>query len=309
MDEAFTLQLKKNIELLVAEGRFNEAYSECTRILDKYPGNRIFIEFKKNLSRRLLEQNKEKVEEGIFDAKKMFKEGQTLSALRKIQLLFQMAPNDFTLRKLFNEFQEKYKSEQGKVEQDLIGKKTKRFKELLETDQVPLLLQEINIMESEYREDKKTQIFLKEIKEEVIKKEIKNKKDLLNSTKFEEIYSFLNNLKNIDKKSSIILDIEKNIKRKQIGETIENIEDFVYTGEKDLDTLLKLGKYDQAVSIATELLEVHPENANIRKILKKAKRKSFSANRVEAVANVIKTLPTLKEEYKNNKDDFVKLWL
>lgn len=309
MDEAFALQLKKNIELLVADGRFNEAYSECTKILDKYPGNKIFIEFKKSLAHKLLEQNKEKVEAGISEAKKMFKEGQTLSALRKIQLLFPMAPNDFTLRKLFNEFQEKYKSEQEKVEQNLIEKRTKKFKELLETDQIPLLLQEINTLESEYKGDKKIQTFIKEIKEEIIKKEIRNKKDLLNSVKFEEIYSFLNSLKNIDKTSPTILSVEKNIKRKQVGETIENIEDFVYTGEKDLDTLMKLGKYDQAVSVAAELLEVHPENTNIRKILKKAKRKSFSANRDEAVANIVKTLPALKEEYKNNKDNFVRFWV
>jgi hypothetical protein len=307
MDEAFLYQLQKSIETLTVEGKLNEAYLKCNEVLKKYPDQKIFKKLKANIEDKLLNENEEKVKVGIKEAKKIHKEGRTATALTKIKDLLKLAPNSSKLRRLYLEYQEEYKSELEKGEADFIKKKNEEFTTLIEKEDYPKLLQEIDTLESGYRQNKPVQILIRNTRENLLKKMIREKSELLNSNKFDDIQSFIDNLKNIDKNSPIIKRLEEVTKRRKMGEQIGDIEEFIYTGEQNLVTLMKLRKYEEAVIVATEILKTNSGDKAVIKILKKARSKAFFQNRKETVKSIEKLLPALKAEYEQNKENFIRL--
>lgn len=308
MDQAFEIQLRRNIEALIAEGKFGEAFEECTKILNKIPNNQTFLSIKRSIEVKMFELNKEKVKEGIKEAKKIFKNKDTIGALKKIRELLTLAPNDATLIRLHGKLQEKYKKETEKAEQDFVQQKEKEFKTLLDASSYSILLQEIDLLESNYIGNKNVMSLASRTKESIIKKEIEGKKELLMSTKFEEIYDFLNDLKNIKKDSKILIDIEASIKKRESGSAMRTIGDFVYSGTNDLETLMKLKKYNEAVSVSEELLQINPQDEKVRKIYNKAKTKAYAVNKNDAIEVIKKSISKLKGEYTNNKSNFIRIY-
>ena len=307
MDEAFELQLKRNIEIAIADGRLDEAFEECTKILEKSPGNSLFVNLKRTIEAKMFELNKEEIKIGIKEAEKLFKEKNTVGALQKIRELLILAPNDSSLIRLHGKFQNRYKEESDKSEKQFIHTKEASLKKLLDTGSYSILLQEIDELESSYMGNKEIMSIATRTREALIQKEIENKRDLLLSGKFEEIFDFIDDLKNIKKDSKALLDLEAVMKKRQAGSAMRTIGDFVYSGVNDLDTLMKLKKYNEAVQVSEELLEVNPGDKKIRAIYNNARSKAFGANKNEAIAVIEKSLPVLKEEYKTNKDNFVTL--
>lgn len=307
MDEAFELQLKKNIEALVANERFSEAFEECVQILRKSPGNTLFTELKKDIEDRMFEINKEKIKDGIREAEKFYKSKDTVNALKKTRDMLLLAPNDSTLIKMYAKYQDKYREELQAVEQTFVQKKSEEFKKLLDAQSYSILIQEIDSLVSEHSANKPIMGLVDRTRDTLIAQEIKEKKELLSSTKFDEIFDFITTLKNIKNNSMVVLKLEAEMKRRKAGSTMRTIGDFVYAGENDLETLIKLGKYNEAVQVATELLQVNPGNVKVKKFFAKAKKKAFIFNRDEAIEAVKKTLPALEAEYKANKSAFVTL--
>ena len=60
-----------------------------------------------------------------------------------------LAPNDSNLLKLHIKFQQKYKEELEAVEEKFIKNKKEEFKKLLDAENYPILLQEIDDLEAE----------------------------------------------------------------------------------------------------------------------------------------------------------------
>lgn len=307
MAEAFFHQLQKNIETLVTEGKFSEAFEECVKILKLHPEQEEILQLKKSIEKKLLEQNKEEIKEGIKEAKKLEKEDAPEKALKKLKDLLKLSPNNEKLRRLYLKIQSKYKEKLEEEQEKFIEQKTKEFEELIKKDDIPQLLQSLNSLQNEYTRNKPIQVLVKKTKQELIQKEIEEKRDLLNSTKFDDIKSFIQDLKNIDEKSAVINKLEQYAKSRQMGSQIETFEEFVYTSKHDLKTLMKLEKYEQAATVAVELLETDPNNSEAAKILKKAEGKAFTQNRKEVVKNIKTILPALEAQYKQNKQNFVKI--
>jgi len=159
----------------------------------------------------------------------------------------------------------------------------------------------------EYKDNAKIKALVKKYREKIIEKEVKKKKELLNSNKFDDIESFIDNLKRIDDSSVTIKNIQKYILRRKMGHQVENIEEFIYSGEESLSTLMKLKKYEEAEGVAREILRTSPDNRKVKRILRKAGRKAFFLNQKEVAKTIIKSFPKLKENYKKNKQDFIRI--
>ena len=92
-----------------------------------------------------------------------------------------------------------------------------------------------------------------------------------------------------------------------MGSQIEDVEEFIYAGENDLNTLMKLGKYEEAILVCEEILQTNPTDSTAISTLQKAKRKAFYKSRAEAIKNILAKLPALKAEYKQNKENFIRI--
>jgi len=306
-NEAFIQQFERNIEVLVAGGKLEEAFEKCKEALQKFPNEKSLQKIKENLEEQLLDKNKKEVKDNIKQAKNLFRQGEIEQSLRLIKDTLTLAPNNEDLKDLYRKFQTAYKEKLEEAEKEFIKKQYEYLKKLIDGDQYPQFIQAADRLENENKSNRNIQKLIKDVKTILIEKEIKNKKDLLDSEKFEDIENFIQGLENIDATSEITKNLRAYIKRRKTGSQIEDMEEFIYAGENSLFTLMKLKKYEEAMQVCEEILETNPNNGAVIGIYKKAKRKTFYKSRDEAVENILQKLPALEAEYDQNKENFIRI--
>jgi tetratricopeptide (TPR) repeat protein len=307
MEDAFFRQIRRNIEGLVIEGKLTDAYQRCKQVLDKYPNQRGVLDLKQDIEQKLLSQNKELVKEAIKEAKALVRKKELEKALRVIKKAIPLTPNDAKLKRLYLKIQKKYKETLGKAEKDFLDNKRKNFDELIEKEDFPKLINTLNTLSLEYSRNKEVLDLVNLYRERLVEMEVKKKQDLLNSEKFDDIKGFLKDLKGINPNSKTIKGLQEYISGRQMGHQVENIDEFIYSSQDSLETLMKLGKFEEAVRVATEILKTNPDSKKAKSVLKKARVKSFFLNQSLAAKKIKERLPDLKIKYKNNKENFVRI--
>ena len=306
-NKAFFQQISRNIQSLIVEGKINDAYLKCKDVLQKYPQEKTFKELENLIAEKLGEKNKVKIQEGIKEIKTLSKEGKIEEGLQKTKELLKVAPNDTKLTKLYLHLEEEYKEKFIKLEKEFLNKTEKELEDLLKKDEDTEYLKKIYGLENEYKKNKKIQQLVQLAKENLIKKELEKKRELIGSSKFEDIENMISNMKNIFDQSPTLQKLEKEIRQRKMGKTVETLNNFEYSGVHNINTLMKMGKYEEAERATAELVKANPNNKEAQILYKKAKAKKDKLIRNKAVAYIEKVLPSLEAEYKENKDNFVKL--
>lgn len=306
-NEAFLQQFERNIESLLVEGKLEEAFEKCQLALQKFPNEKIFLKIKKEVEAQITDKNKKEIKANVKTAKAFFNQGEIEQALKLIKNTFPLAPNNEDLKDLYRKYQEVYKEKLEEAEKNFIKKQYENLKKLIDEDSYPQFIQATDRLESENKANKNIQKLLKDVRAILIEKEIKNRKDLINSEKFEDIENFIQGLEKIDTNSETIKQLKGYVKRRKMGSQIEDVEEFIYEGENNLATLMKLGKYEEAILVCEEILQTNPANGSAIRTLQKAKRKAFYKSRTEAIKNIFIKLPALKAEYEQNKENFIRV--
>jgi len=306
-NEAFFQQFKRNIEVLLSQGKLEEAFEKCQLALQKFPNEKSLLKIKRDIETQITYKNEKEIKTNIKTAKTLFGQGEIEQALRLTKDTFSLAPSNEKLKGLYRKFQEAYKEKLEETEENFIKKQYESLKNLIDEGDYPQFIQATDRLESENQANKNIQKLLKDVRTILIEKEIKNRKDLLNSEKFEDIENFIQGLEKIDANSETIRQLKNYVKRRKMGSQIEDVEEFIYTGESNLNTLMKLGKYEEAILVCEEILQTNPENSAVVAIFRKAKRKAFYKSRAEAIKNILAKLPALKAEYKQNKENFIRI--
>ncbi|MBT3704821.1 hypothetical protein HOG17_03505 [Candidatus Peregrinibacteria bacterium] len=307
MEDAFFRQIRRNLEALMVEGRLAEAYSKGKEILQKYPDQKPIRDLMADISKRMMTMNKQQIKDGVKEAKSLNKAGDLVGALRKLKELITLSPQDAKLKRLYLKIQKTYKEKIDKQSKNFLEQKSKEIHELYEAGDRTNLIIRLQELAREYKNNKQMITLIRSYREKIIEEEVTKKKELINSTKFEDIRGFIKDLKKIDETSKTIKNLENYISRRQMGNQVENIEEFVFASEDSLATLVKLKKFEEAIIVANEILKTNPDNKKVRKNLKKAKRKAFFKNQKEVARKIKLSLPKLKEEYKKNKSNFVRI--
>jgi hypothetical protein len=178
---------------------------------------------------------------------------------------------------------------------------------LINTEQEEGLLQELYKLEKNNIGNYKIQELVKKIKTKIIKRKIKEKSDLIYSDKYNAIANFIESLKRIDDHSDDVAKMEKEVRGRVEGKQQENKNEFIFNGKNYLQTLMHLKKFDKAVKVAQELLEVDENDKFVKSVLKKAESKMFSQTRDSSIVSIEESKEYLKREYSKEKDKFVKI--
>jgi tetratricopeptide (TPR) repeat protein len=307
MEDAFFRQIRRNIEGLIIEGRLSEAYKRCKEVLDKYPTQRGILDLKDDIAKKMLNQNKGIVKEAVKEAKTLVRKKEFEKALRTIKKVLPLTPNDTKLKRLYLKIQKRYKNKLERAEKDFLNAKTKNFDELIEKEDFPKLISTLNNLSLEYSKNIKVAQLVDSYRDKLVEMEVKKKQELLGSDKFEDIKGFLKDLKRISPKSKTIKNLQEYVGRRQMGHQVENIDEFIYSSQDSLETLMKLGKFEEAMRVATEILKTNPDSKKAKSVLKKARNKAFFLNQSLAVKKIREILPELKSRYKSNKENFVRI--
>jgi len=304
--DAYFEQIEQKATLLLSEKKYLEAYELCKQVISKYPEERVFHKLKGKIEKEVAEENIKIVDEKIRDLKPLIKEEKYGEALKELKDLLKIAPDYSNLKKTYQNLQEKYKSKIEELQSKFNKEKIKRFDELL-NDNPALLIDELYQLEKENSTNMSLRNLIKTYRDKVIKGKIEKRMDLIYSNKFEAIYSFINELQNIDKDNPQIAKLIMQVKSREHNRQLSEKSEYIYGGEKQLETLMKLKKYDKVIKAAEEIIKIDPNNIGIQRMLQKAQRKYFNQTRNKTIDSIYQNLESLKEAYKKNKSLFIRL--
>ena len=123
-NEAFFQQFKRNIEVLLSQGKFEEALEKCQLALQKFPNEKSLLKIKRDIETQITHKNEKEIKANIKAAKNLFDQGGTEQALKLIKDTFPLAPNNEKLKDLYREFQEAYKEKLEEAEKSFIKNST-----------------------------------------------------------------------------------------------------------------------------------------------------------------------------------------
>lgn len=305
-NEAYFQQIVQNINSLVADKRFNDAYKLCIRHLEENTDSKELREAKERIEQLVEEENKKIMKERIEEVKLLIKDGKYRDALVKVKPIFKLAPNDDKLKKLIMQAQEKYKEQVEKLEIEFENKQSERLTKILNEDP-ETLINELFDLERSNPGNPDVMRLVAEFRDKLIEKKINQKRELLASGKYADIMNLISQLKIIDPKNSRIAKLENDEKIKQHNKQKAGQKEFEYEGSIHLETLMKLEKYDEAMRVAMEILAVSKENKEVSKTLKKAEKKAYQTNRGIVIQILNQEIPKTKTEFKASKGDYIEI--
>jgi len=302
-DSPYFDQIEQNITSLLSEKKFKQAHEMCIKVLDKIPGEPTFTKLKNRIEKAVEEENDKILERAIEEVKPLFKEEKYEAVLKKLQPLLQVSQNNSKLNNLIISAQEKYKNQIEALEKGFEKNQRARLTKIFEASP-ERMIDELYFLETNSPGNEVAKKIVMEFRDKLIEKKIKDKKDLIDSDKFDVIYHLIEELKKIDEKNPRIKELEEITKIKQSETQFENKGEFVYKGENYLSTLMKLNKYAEAIRVAEEILQTSPNNEAVKKTLSSAKSKFFETSRDETVDLITKNQLSEKADYDTNKENF-----
>ena len=305
-DTAYFEQAEQNIEILISEGKFKEAYEKCKRHLLQFPDENIFQKLKEKIEEKVQEKNEKVIDEKINEVKSLWKENNYVGILNKLKPLLKIDPENSRLRKLISKAQEEYKVKVEKLQKEFGKTQVEKLSKLLEEDG-KLLLEELFLLEKNNPGNRQILRLTSDFRNKLIRKKIKEKSDLIRSEKYDDIENFISQLRKIDKKNSQIEKLEKSVKLQKHDTQLDEKSEYLYKSHTHLDTLMRLKKFDKAIIVANEILEVDENNEKILKTLKKAENLYFKSTKKTSIESIGKSLQNLSKEYKKDKTQFVKI--
>ncbi|MDX9971000.1 MAG: hypothetical protein RBS56_03795 [Candidatus Gracilibacteria bacterium] len=294
------------IKNLLAEKNFKDAYKNYEELAFRNPFDRKVINIKNLIIKTVEKENKEKIEKAILESKKLLMTNETEKALKILNSYIKVAPNHKKLNKLLTEAKKLYRL-QIKQKQDEFDKvQGKKFSASMTKD-VKGFLNDIIIFKRRFEDSILANNFLERAKAYYIHKKIETSQNLLNSGKYELIEQFISELKEISDSNPEVVSLEKKIKTEKYETQVQNLKESIYEAEKNIETLLKLKKFQKAYDAISELLKADEKNEKAKKFLPIARKGLFSVNRTKSIEIIRQNLPSLKNEYKLSPKKFRKI--
>ena len=305
-DQAYFDQVEQNINSLLAEKKFKEAYRSCTKFLDLYPGTNQLISLKGRIEEEIEDYNKSHIDSKIKEAKDLYGKGEYAKMLKALTPLLEVAPNNSALRKLIKKGQEKYKEQIEGGNKKFLDQRSEELNKILKENPNQLIPQ-LLILEQNNRGSKLVNQLSQVFRDKLIEKKIKDKQDLTQSTKYELIHQFLEELDKIQQGNPRVKEIKDELRIKEHSEQTLEKNDFVYSSQKQLNTLIQLKKYDKAIKVAREILAFDPKNTKTLKQLKSITNLHYYQSKEIVIDQMVEASKLIEIEYKKDKKGFVKI--
>lgn len=304
--EPYLEQLEQKINRLIAEGDLEKAYVLCKDFLEKFPDLTTLVKLKAKIEDKIVIRNKKIIENKIDELNPLWKEEKYVEIIQALKEIAKLAPENKKIIKLLQKAQKAYQEKIENLKTEFNKAQRKRLDELLNTNEEELM-DALFTLEKNNPGNQEVLALTNNYRDSLIANKIKTKKNLIYSDKYTDLENFLTQLKRIDNKNPRIPEIETFIKQRHHRTQIDEKQEFVYTGKQQLETLMKIKKYDKAIHVAEEILEADKEDKEVKKILKEAKRKFFKETKKLTTNEILKTQASQKEEYLKNKSQFIKI--
>lgn len=303
--DPYLKQARQNIRSLIAERKFQTAYTKCKEMISRYPDEEIFKDLRGEIEEAVEEENSRVIRDKIKLLEPLWGEEKYDQILRELKPLFELSKENRYLIETYEKAQKLYLKQISKSQKKFQKEQHKRLEIMLDENPAGLL-EQIKEIERNNPNNGKMLEFTGEFRRRLVEKRIKENKELLNSDKYSAIQNLLHTLQLICKDCPELFELEKKLEKNIQIQQIDQKKEFIFHAENSLRDLYQLKKYEKAVFVAEEILALDPDNKTAKKIKKLAEEKLCNETR-EATIEIIKnSLPKLKEEYKKDRSSFVR---
>ncbi|MFA7685596.1 MAG: hypothetical protein WCX95_02250 [Candidatus Gracilibacteria bacterium] len=306
MDNAFIQQARRNIDLLMASKKYQEALNLCNAISSRYPDDRDFKKMTITIQDEAEKANESMIDTKLEEMDPLWDQEKYQEILNGIKYLLRYSPNHKKLQNLYKKAQELYTKQITTLKKQFQKEQSEKLERFLENDPEKLI-NELYTLERTNPGNTDVMAMTKIFREKLVSKRIAEKKDLIYSDKYDVIETFIESLKKIDEKNTEITKLEKLIKQRKVDNFMEQRKEFVYKGENYLGTLIRLKKYAEAIKVAQELLTIDKNDKEVLSLFEKAKDLYFKQTRDQTVLAIEKNSTNLKAEYQASKENFIKI--
>lgn len=304
--QAYFSQFEHKINILLREGKIQEAYSLCLQKNKEHPNSKDLMKLRKRVEEEIKRHNQEIIEEKMEKIHELENSQKFAEVLRELKPLLKADPDNKKLQKLYKKNKEKYLNTLKDLQQNFNKQQRSILKDLLEKNPAGFI-EHIYELEKNNPDNPDIHELCREFRGLYIENKLEEKKELIYSDKFEDITHLLNDLRKIDYENPKLQEIEYLVNKRKRVNQIEEKKEYIYRGEVHLSRLIRMKKYDMAIILANEILEIDKKNKKVQKALKKAEDKYFKISSKGVIEKILKSLPALKKEYKSDKDSYTKL--
>lgn len=177
MDPYFS-QVEKKIYRLVADKRFQDAYSEAKQLVSKYLGDDDAVKILKMVERAVVQNNKDIVKSKLKGLKDDYKDGNYVSVIKDSRKLLKLVPDDSTLKALLEKSRRAYEKEVRRKSIELIARNRAGFDKLLK-ESPSLLNQRLFEFDRNNPGNPAVKKLTDEFRDKLIEKKIAEKEDLI----------------------------------------------------------------------------------------------------------------------------------
>lgn len=302
--DAYFEQFSRNVNQLLGDKDYKRAYKLCEEMVMRFPDNKDAFEVKERVENEIRIENQRIIEAKLESFDKLWDEKKYPEIIKEVKKLLKLEPGNKKLKKWNIDAQDAYKNDLEEAQTEFYTKKEAEFTDLLEKSP-HMLVDALFNFDMSNPGNSSVKKMTDKFRDRLIEKKIKEREDLVYSDKFDAIKNFIHELRVIDDKNPRIQELEGMLKMWEHSDQEEQRSEFIYKGANHLDTLMKLHKYDKAIKVAEEILEIDPSLSKVRHLLENAKKKFFLQTRDLTIARIEADQTVLDQDYSAKKDDFI----
>lgn len=303
IDDIFKEQFTA-IDAMLMQGSLKDAYTATLNILQIDPYNSKAQKYKSKIEKSIKEHNDEFADKQLDGIKEMQKNGQIKEALLKIEELVKVMPENKKLVDALINAQKEYRKVQEKSKNKEIDEIALQLKKFIDESELDKALATCSQLLEKNPKDSQVIELCKKARRIVIDKRLEAKKSLFESNKYEDILNFLYGLKTIEPSYQVLEKLIRKYSAKLYEKQMDEKKDFILKAKEDINYLYQMGKFEECVKAANELLRTDPKSSFAKRMVDKAGEKFDS--------KVHKELLSQMDEHKlqvdpSNKDGYIKL--
>lgn len=271
----FSLQdALEKIRDLMAQEQWAEAHRACIEVLRFDPKLSPILRFKKKIEKKVKKINTQALKEDIKELKKLWKDGQYNEFHQKLQGLKPFARDYNHLQYLIEKAEKRLLKKEVQEQKNKYIELANIAQELMNNHRYEdALLAVKNKPINEYN-PKDIATLTQTIKNQWITYSIAKSEKNFSADQYQEKLKFLESLKEIDANSSILQHHIKQVAQQHKLSSLDQHRDKIFKSLENIQTLIQLQKYTEAIQALEEILAIDPENIRAKKLLKKAEKKA-----------------------------------
>lgn len=300
-------QIESKIEEAIKQKQWIEAYKYCLEVLRYTPENSKFVKLKNKIEQEVKKINTEAINNDLNRIKPLFEAGnyeQYLSELLKLQSYLKEFPEiSKEIEKTKNLIGIGYQAKASNYLQTELN----QIKKLEQEKQYEEALLHCKNLTEQKIQNKSLTLQIKRIKKNWVNNEIEKNKELLHSNQFEDIILFCLKLKEIDPENKIVKKLLKKTNKNLLLSKIDKKKEFIQTNLIEIKKIYKQKKYEKALKLAQEILEIDKTNTKAQMIRLKALNKVSSTIDHEIEQQIDEEFNNSTSQYQKNPENFLKI--